>query len=182
MSTRFSPTAHHATGAAPLDAIRETTTGGVCHIAVVHVPIDVGVLTARVEDAGVGAVSVFLGTVRRHNAGRAVTGIEYEAYEPMAERELHNIASEICEEIAGLRVAIEHRVGTLRVGEVSVAIAAAHPRRAPALRGAEQLIERLKVRVPIWKCEHYVDGDRHWIDPTQAASHTSIDATASTAT
>ena len=150
------------------DTIRDAANGGVRHIAVVHAPIDVGALTAQVEDAGVGAVSVFLGTVRRHNEGRAVTGIEYEAYLPMADRELRNIATEVCGEIAGLRVAIEHRVGTLVVGDVSVAIAASHARRTPALRGAEQLIERLKVRVPIWKREHYVDGDREWIDPTQS--------------
>jgi molybdopterin synthase catalytic subunit len=57
-------------------------------------------------------------------------------------------------------------VGTLAVGEASVAIAVASPRRAPALDAVRFLIETLKVRVPIWKREHYVDGTREWVDPT----------------
>jgi molybdopterin synthase catalytic subunit len=144
-------------------------THGVLHTAIVSAEIDVTELTKRVGDAGVGAVSVFLGTVRHHNDGRAVTGIDYEAYVPMAERELHAIAAEVCAEIAGIRIAIEHRIGTLVVGDVSVAIASAHARRAPALEATQVLIERLKVRVPIWKREHYVDGDRAWVDPTRRA-------------
>ena len=139
---------------------------GVRHVAIVEMPIDVQRLTSHVEHAGVGAVSIFLGTVRNFNDGRDVTGIDYEAYQPMAERELRSIARETCDESPGLRLAIEHRVGALRVGDVSVAIAASHARRAPALAAARRVIEALKTRVPIWKREHYVDGDRRWVDPT----------------
>jgi molybdopterin synthase catalytic subunit len=139
---------------------------GVRHVAIVEVPIDVSRLLAHVEHAAVGAVSVFLGTVRNLNGGRDVMGIDYEAYQPMAERELRTIAREACSATPGLRLAIEHRVGTLIVGDVSVAIAAAHARRAPAIAAAQRVIEALKLRVPIWKREHYVDGDRHWVDPT----------------
>ena len=139
---------------------------GVCHVAIVDVPIDLSRLLVHVEHAAVGAVSLFLGTVRNLNDGRDVIGIDYEAYHPMAERELRAIAREACSEIPGLRLAIEHRVGTLIVGDVSVAIAAAHARRAPAIAAAQRVIEALKQRVPIWKREHYVDGQRHWVDPT----------------
>ena len=139
---------------------------GVQHVAVVTETIDVPHLIARVSHAGVGAISTFLGTVREHNDGRAVTGIDYEAYEPMAGLELMAIAQETCAATPGLQVAIEHRIGTLRVGEVSVAIAASHARRAPAMAATQQVIEMLKKRVPIWKREHYVDGDRRWVDPT----------------
>ncbi len=121
---------------------------------------------SRVEHSSVGAVSLFVGTVREFNDGRDVSGIDYEAYQPMAERELGVIAREACDEIPGLRLAIEHRVGTLLVGDISVAIAAAHARRAPAIAAAQRVIEVLKQRVPIWKREHYLDGERRWVDPT----------------
>ncbi len=138
------------------------------YAAIVDRPIDVAALIARVSDDGVGAVSVFLGTVRDINDGRAVTGIDYSAYRPMAESEMMAIAGEVCQTTPGLRIAIEHRVGTLAVSEVSVAIATSHARRTPALDAARLVIEALKVRVPIWKNEHYVDGDRAWVDPTGA--------------
>lgn len=144
--------------------------GGVQHVAIVTSVIDVPALTARVEHPGVGAVSVFLGAVRNHHAGRAVTGIDYEAYQPMAERELQAIACETCEATPGLRLAIEHRVGTLVVGDVSVAIAAGHARRTAAIAACAQVIEVLKQRVPIWKREHYTDGERSWVDPTATAT------------
>jgi molybdopterin synthase catalytic subunit len=104
-------------------------------------------------------------TVRDHHEGRDVTG-SLRAYRPMAEQELAALASETCVSTPGLRLAIEHRVGSLAVGEVSVAIAAAHARRAPSLAAAQQVIEVLKQRVPIWKREHYADGERRWVDPT----------------
>ncbi len=137
--------------------------------AIVQAPIDVAKVSALVEHPSVGAVSVFVGVVRENNDGRQVTGIDYEAYQPMAERELSALCQEIVEEIAGLRLAIVHRVGTLTIGEASVVIASAHARRAPALEGARRAIEVLKQRVPIWKREHYVDGERRWVDPTAQA-------------
>lgn len=139
---------------------------GLVHAAIVDDTIDVGKLITLAQSSAIGALSVFLGTVRDVNDGRAVTGIDYEAYRPMAERELAAVARDVCEATPSLRVSIEHRVGTLRVGDVSVAIVAAHPRRAAACDAARQIIEALKVRVPIWKREHYVDGDRAWVDPT----------------
>lgn len=109
---------------------------------------------------------MFLGTVRDVNDGRTVTGIEYSAYRTMAAHELHTIASEVCSASPGLQLAIEHRLGVLRVTDVSVAIVAAHARRAPALDASRAIIEALKQRVPIWKLEHYADGERAWVDPT----------------
>lgn len=140
------------------------------HVAIVEQVIDVGQLIARAQAPGVGALSVFLGTVRDVNDGRAVSGIDYEAYLPMAATELAAVAREACEATPGLRVALEHRVGTLGVGEASVAIVAAHARRAAACDAARGIIEALKVRVPIWKREHYVDGTREWVDPTRHAA------------
>lgn len=143
--------------------------GVLLHSAIVQAPIDVAALIATAQAAGVGALSVFLGTVRDLNEGRSVTGMDYEAYESMAQSELAAVAREVCERTPGLRVAIEHRIGTLGIGEVSVAIVAAHAHRGPALDGARAIIESLKQRVPIWKREHYVDGERAWVDPTRTA-------------
>ncbi|WP_158514793.1 molybdenum cofactor biosynthesis protein MoaE [Gemmatimonas phototrophica] len=141
---------------------------GVLHAAIVTAPIDVSHLIGTAQAAGVGALSVFLGTVRDLNDGRPVQGMDYEAYEAMAASELAAVAREVCDRTPGLRVAIEHRIGTLGIGEVSVAIVAAHAHRGPAMDGAREIIESLKQRVPIWKREHYVDGERAWVDPTRA--------------
>lgn len=143
---------------------------GVLHSAIVTEPIDVARLIATAQAAGVGALSVFLGTVRDLNDGRSVSGMDYEAYESMAARELTAVARDVCDRSPGLRVAIEHRIGTLGIGEVSVAIVAAHAHRGPALDGARDIIESLKQRVPIWKREHYLDGERAWVDPTRASA------------
>jgi molybdopterin synthase catalytic subunit len=143
---------------------------GVLHAAVVQSPIELAALIAIAQSRGVGALSVFLGTVRDLNDGRPVTGMEYEAYESMAASELEAVAREVCDRTPGLRVALAHRIGTLEIGDVSVAIVAAHAHRGPACDAARAIIEALKQRVPIWKREHYVDGERHWIDPTRSAT------------
>ena len=139
-------------------------------VEITSAEIDVNALVAAVLDSGVGAVATFLGTVRDVNDGRDVTGIDYEAYQPMAEREMRAIANEMMDRWPGLRVAIVHRVGTLRVGDVSVAIACAHARRAPSADAMREAIEQLKVRVPIWKREHYATGEWTWVDPTRQHS------------
>lgn len=144
------------------------TATGVVHADIVDGPIDVATLLARVQHAGIGAVSLFLGTVRDLNDGKPVSGMDYEAYRPMAISEMRAVAAAACAEHADLVIALEHRVGTLAVGEISVAIACAHPHRAPAMDAARQVIDRLKQCVPVWKREHYADGERTWIDPTAA--------------
>ncbi|GAB1341317.1 molybdenum cofactor biosynthesis protein MoaE [Gemmatimonas sp.] len=143
---------------------------GLLHSAIVAAPIDVARLISLAQADGVGALSVFLGTVRDLNDGRPVTGMDYEAYEAMAASELAAVARDVCEAMPGLRVTIEHRIGTLAIGDVSVAIVAAHAHRGPAMDGSRAIIESLKQRVPIWKREHYVDGDRAWVDPTKTTS------------
>lgn len=138
-------------------------------VSLVDQPIDVPAVVAAVAGPDAGAVSLFLGTVRNLNDGRPVSGIEYEAYPAMALREMAAIASEAERAFEGVRVAVVHRTGFLGVGEISVAIAAAHPHRAAALDASREVIEALKRRVPIWKREHYLDGERRWVDPTTAA-------------
>jgi molybdopterin synthase catalytic subunit len=120
--------------------------------------------------AGNGAAVLFLGTVRDVNDGRSVTGIEYSAYRSMAERELAAIVEEAAARIGSDDVVVEHRVGELRVGECSVAVAVAHPHRGLAFDGARYVIEELKRRVPIWKREQYMDGTREWVRATSSAA------------
>lgn len=140
--------------------------------AIVDAPISAAALLAEVTTSGTGATTLFLGTVRDTNDGRAVTGIEYTAYAAMAAEELSRIVSEAVQHFAGVSVVVEHRVGTLTLTDVSVAIATAHARRAPAMDASRFVIEELKRRVPIWKREHYVEGDWHWVDPTAARTET----------
>lgn len=138
------------------------------HAALVTEPIDVNALLQRVSNESIGAVTLFLGTVRNVNDGRVVTGIDYEAYGAMAESELQAIANELVRTIPALHLAVEHRIGTLVLGDVSVAIAAAHMHRSQAYDASRAVIEAIKKRVPIWKREHYSDGAWHWVDPTAA--------------
>jgi molybdopterin synthase catalytic subunit len=132
--------------------------------AVVDRPIDPATLLAEVADHSTGATLLFLGTVREVNDGRGVTGIEYSAYRGMAERELADIAREAVERFQSEHIVIEHRLGTLELGEASVAIAVAHPHRGAAYEASRFVIEELKKRVPIWKLEHYIDGERSWVN------------------
>lgn len=135
-------------------------------------PIDVSILTREVAHVSCGATTVFLGTVRDVNEGRSVSGIDYRSYERMAASELQAIAVEVAAQHAGARIVVEHRLGYLELGDTSVGIAVAHPRRAPSMDAARAIIEEIKKRVPIWKREHYVDGTREWVDPTRATAAT----------
>jgi molybdopterin synthase catalytic subunit len=140
-------------------------------VALVDREIDVAALIAEVSDNTCGASTVFLGCVRDVNDGRAVTAIEYSAYRSMAEREMAAIANEAQDAFGVSRLVIEHRLGTLALGEVSVAVVAAHPHRTPALDANRYAIEELKRRVPIWKLEHYVDGTREWVGAGSGNPH-----------
>jgi molybdopterin synthase catalytic subunit len=131
--------------------------------------IDPASLINEVSSKQYGAISLFVGTVREVNEGRSVSAIEYSAYKSMADAELERILDEAEERFGVSTLVVEHRIGLLGLGDVSVAIAAAHPHRAPALDCTRYVIDEIKKRVPIWKKEHYADGTREWIDPTRAA-------------
>jgi len=117
---------------------------------------------AGVEDAGKGAVVVFVGNVRNSFGGRPVERITYSAYPAMAERRLERIVREIEAAEPGTRVEIVHGLGTLEVGDASVVIATASAHRRQAYEVNRLALERLKAEVPIWKREHYADGKSRW--------------------
>jgi molybdopterin synthase catalytic subunit len=141
--------------------------------AIVSRALDAAALLHEVAAAGHGAATLFVGTVRDTHRGRDVTGMDYEAYGPMAEAELARIAAEAGERFGVTALVVEHRVGTLAIGEASVVIAVAHAHRAAALDAQRYVIEELKQRVPIWKREHYTDGTREWVDPTVPSAEAS---------
>jgi molybdopterin synthase catalytic subunit len=114
-----------------------------------------------------GAIATFLGVVRNHNAGRRVTYLEYEAYEPLARRSFERIAAEVEHRWPGVRLALHHRIGRLEIGDASVAIAAASPHRADAFAACRYAIERVKQIAPIWKREFFEGGDV-WIEGATA--------------
>lgn len=131
-------------------------------VALTTEPLTLDPLLRFVEDPAFGAVVTFAGNVREENRGRRVGHLEYEAYVPMAEKELIAIAREAVERWRG-RVAVHHRLGRLEIGEPSVLIAAACAHRADAFESCRSVIEALKVRVPIWKREVWDDGEV-WIE------------------
>lgn len=138
-------------------------------------PIDPSRLVERVGREGDGAVVLFLGTVRDQNRGRAVTSLSYEAYVPMARRELAAIAREAAEMHGASRVAAVHRTGTLEPGQASVGIAVAAAHRDAAYRASRHVIEAIKRRLPVWKQERYADGTREWLAGRPAGPGASAD-------
>ena len=125
-------------------------------------PLVVEHALAVVQDAGVGGVSLFVGTVRDHNAGRPITLLEYHAYTAMAEKEMERVGAEVAAEFPGTRLCAHHRTGALRIGEIAVICAAGAPHRDEAFQACRALIDRIKSRVPIWKREHGPQGP-YWV-------------------
>ena len=109
-----------------------------------------------------GAYALFVGVTRNHARGRAVTGLTYDAYKPLAESQLRFLV-DVVRDRYGLACAILHRVGYVAVGEPSVVICVASPHRAAAFAACEWAINALKADVPIWKKEHAADGT-YWIE------------------
>jgi molybdopterin synthase catalytic subunit len=139
--------------------------------AVVERPIDGQRLLDEVAAHRNGATVLFVGTVRNVNAGVPVTALDYTAYAGMAESELAAIVLEAAERWSTPDIVVEHRIGSLRLGEASVAIAVAHPHRGEAFEASRYIIEELKQRLPIWKREHYVDGTSGWVNPQGEDAH-----------
>lgn len=138
--------------------------------SVVTHALDIDALLREVADARRGATALFVGTVRSVNEGHEVIGIEYSAYESMAEREMSAVLTEAEAMNEGVVLVAEHRIGRLDVGEASIAIAAAHAHRGRALDALRYAIDEIKKRAPIWKRELYADGSESWVDPTHVAA------------
>ena len=125
-------------------------------------PLSLAEVVAAVEHRNAGGITTFTGNVREHSRGKVVEFLEYEAYPAMAVAKMDEIALAVEAEIEGARVALQHRVGRLEIGETAVVIAASAPHRDEAFRACREVIERLKRDVPIWKKEVDTDG-AEWI-------------------
>ena len=124
-------------------------------------PLDAARLAAAVDDQHAGAVVTFTGVVRDHDHGRAVTGIEYVGH-PSAQQIIADVAAELAGREGVHAIAIEHRVGTLAVGDLAMVAAVSASHRAEAFRTCSDLVDLIKQRLPIWKHQQFGDGTAEW--------------------
>jgi molybdopterin synthase catalytic subunit len=135
-------------------------------------PIDPAPLLSEARRAEDGGLALFVGVVRNHNDGRKVDRLEYEAYGPMAEKEMARIAERLKARHPEARVLMKHRVGSLGIGDVAVVVVASAPHREEAFAACREGIEAIKATVPIWKKEIGPDGAT-WVEGcTSAQVHT----------
>lgn len=127
--------------------------------------IDYHALTEQVRRPGCGAVVTFLGTVRDLTGERITVALDYEAYPEMALKKMAEIEADTRQRWPGGEVVLEHRLGHLEVGDVSVAVAVSAPHRGAAFDACRHAIDRLKELVPIWKKENWADGGTEWVHP-----------------
>jgi len=141
------------------------------HVEVTTTPLSERALAKAVEEPGAGAIVLFSGVVRDETGGRRVKFLEYVAHAPMAIAKMREIAAAVRARFPGVRkVALEHRVGRLEIGESSVLIAASSAHRGEAFEACRFAIDTLKETVPIWKKEHFEDGEV-WVGLQSECDH-----------
>ena len=158
----FAPDDHVLHEGDELALIPPVAGGSGRHVLLTAEPLSLDRCVAAVGGPGMGGIVTFTGMVRRHSRGLTIDHLQYEAYGAMALREMTRLCDEIEAEIAGTCLAVEHRIGTLQIGDLAVVIAAAAPHRAEAFTACRAMIDRLKDRVPIWKKETSDDGTE-WV-------------------
>jgi molybdopterin synthase catalytic subunit len=125
-------------------------------------PLDVAEVVEALGDATSGGLTLFVGRVRDHDGGRAVTGLDYTAHPTALER-----LREVCERVAADHevqgLAAVHRTGPLAIGDIAVIVAATSSHRDQAFRASRALIDTLKAEVPIWKHQRFADGTEEWV-------------------
>lgn len=129
-------------------------------------PITVNQLRDRIADHDVGAHAWFEGVTRRMTDGRETATLSYEAFEAMAITELEKIRRETMAEFQLTALVIAHRLGVVPVGEASLIVGCSSPHRAAVFAALAKVVDRLKTDVPIWKKEHFTDGQVQWVHPT----------------
>jgi molybdopterin synthase catalytic subunit len=127
-----------------------------------YAKLDLSALLESIADTGLGGTAVFLGSVRSSEADGPVVAIDYSAYDEMASGESDRILAEAHVLWPGTRVALQHRLGSIPVGEYSIAVAAASAHRNEAFEACRWVVEQVKQRVPIWKKEQFQDGTTTW--------------------
>jgi sulfur-carrier protein adenylyltransferase/sulfurtransferase len=133
-------------------------------------PIEPAALAAPLAGRAAGGFAAFEGRVRDHNDGRAVTGLDYEAFEELALVEGERVVTEAIRRHGALDARCVHRLGALAIGDVAVWVGVAAVHRAEAFAACREIIDEIKHRLPIWKREHYADGGRHWVNCERCAA------------
>ncbi|PAD88517.1 molybdenum cofactor biosynthesis protein MoaE [Niallia circulans] len=129
---------------------------------IVNQPIAIDELIDKVTRPEAGAITTFIGTVREWTKGKRTIYLQYEAYIPMAIKMMEQIGHEITEKWPNTEIAITHRIGRLEITDIAVVIAVSSPHREAAYQANQYAIERIKQIVPIWKKEHWENGET-WI-------------------
>lgn len=134
-------------------------------IEIVDSPIDTNQVLAQTQSPLSGAIVLFLGTTRQFTGERETAELQYECYQAMALKVLEQLRDQAIAKWNLHRCALIHRIGTVPVGEASVAVAVSSAHRSAAFEAAEWLMDRLKEEVPIWKQERFTNGTTEWIHP-----------------
>ena len=125
-----------------------------------------------VGDVAHGAADMFVGTVRNHNLGKQVKGVSYDVFDELTLKTFRDLASEARQKWGEmLNIYIEHFKGRLDIGGISILIAVSSPHRDESFKACRFIIEEIKHRSPIWKQEHYLDGDSDWVQGHALCSH-----------
>jgi len=135
-----------------------------------HEAVDGTALRSELLDHHCGGYASFEGWVRNHNEGHAVTRLEYEAFEPLGIKEGTRILNEAIARFGVTRALCVHRVGDLQLGDVAVWVGVSSPHRDEAFKACRFIIDEVKHRVPIWKKEHYANGDSGWVNCERCAA------------
>jgi molybdopterin synthase catalytic subunit len=133
-------------------------------------PIATEPLRAALADPACGGYAAFEGWVRDSNDGQRVRGLEYEAFEALGLREGERIIAEALERFGASHAACVHRIGSLAVGELAVWVGVSAAHRDEAFRACRYIIDEVKHRLPIWKKEHYLNGDSGWVNCERCAA------------
>jgi molybdopterin synthase catalytic subunit len=145
---------------------------GKIQVSITDQPIDIAASHAFVADPAHGAVNSFVGAVRQTNLGRDVVGVSYDVFEALASTVLRQLCEKVCGQYGGkINISLSHFKGRLDVGGISVVIAVSTPHRAESFDACRLLIEELKHQAPIWKQEHYTDGDSEWVQGHALCQH-----------
>ena len=133
--------------------------------------LDIDSLRRQLADPASGGYCAFEGWVRNNNEGHAVTRLEYEAFAELAVKEGQRIVEEAARQYGINRAACVHRVGALAIGDIAVWVGVSSGHRDEAFKACRYIIDEVKHRVPIWKKEHYVNGDSGWVNCERCAEH-----------
>ncbi|MEO0575625.1 MAG: molybdenum cofactor biosynthesis protein MoaE [Pseudomonadota bacterium] len=140
-------------------------------MAITDTDIDAVRLREHLFDHSAGALVTFEGWVRDHNEGRNVISLDYEVYRPLAIAEGARIIAEVSQRVGVRQVLAVHREGALELGGCAVWVGVTSAHRDEAFVACREIIDRIKVELPIWKKEYYTDGDSGWVNCERCASH-----------